>query len=83
MLSVLHQAGGVTIDGATYGYDSAGNRTSKNNLLFNSAEQYAYDAIYQLTQVTQGGAASESYTYDKVGNRLSSVGLSPYTYNTS
>ncbi len=29
LLSVLHQAGSTTIDGASYLYDSAGNRTSK------------------------------------------------------
>ena len=29
LLSVLHQAGAVTRDGATYNYDNASNRTSK------------------------------------------------------
>jgi hypothetical protein len=29
LLSVLHQAGGAMIDGASYSYDNAGNRTSK------------------------------------------------------
>ncbi len=33
LLSVLHQAGGATIDGAGYSYDNAGNRTSKTNYL--------------------------------------------------
>jgi len=31
LLSVLHQAGGVTVDGATYTVDDAGNRTGKTN----------------------------------------------------
>ncbi len=33
--------------------------------------------------MAQGTTTTESYTYDAVGNRLSSLGLSPYTYNTS
>jgi len=44
---------------------------------------YAYDAIYELTNVTQGTNTTESYTYDPVGNRLSSLGVSPYSYNVS
>ena len=83
LLSVLHQAGTVTLDGATYGYDNAGNRTSKTNNLNNVTENYTYNPIYQLTQVTQGLTTSESYSYDAVGNRLSSVGMSSYGYNSS
>lgn len=83
LLSVLHQAGGVTVDGASYNYDSAGNRTSKTNLLNGITEDYTYDAIYQLLQVTQGATTTESYSYDAVGNRLSSLGVLPYVYNSS
>jgi RHS repeat-associated protein len=79
----LHQTGTTTLDGASYSYDSAGNRTAKTNLLNNVAEQYSYDAIYQLTQVVQGATTTESYSYDAVGNRLSSLGMSPYAYNSS
>ena len=44
---------------------------------------YTYDALYELTQVTQGANTTESYAYDPVGNRLSSLGVSPYVNNTS
>jgi RHS repeat-associated protein len=44
---------------------------------------YTYDAIYELSQVTQGANTTESYTYDPVGNRLTSLGVSPYSYNSS
>ena len=37
----------------------------------------------QLTQVTQGGSTTESYSYDAVGNRLSSIGMPLYSYNSS
>ena len=38
---------------------------------------------YELTQVTQGTSTTESYSYDAVGNRLSSVGVPSYNYNSS
>jgi YD repeat-containing protein len=44
---------------------------------------YGYDGIYQLTGVTQGTSTTESYSYDLVGNRLGSLSVSPYTYNSS
>ncbi len=83
LLSVLHQVGGTAIDGASYTHDNTGNRTSKQNWLNGLTENYSYDLIYQLTQVVQGGNTTESYSYDLVGNRLSSLGLSPYQYNSS
>ena len=83
LMNVLHKAGTVTLDGAGYAYDNAGNRTAKTNYLNNMIEQYTYDPLYQLTQVTQGTTTTESYSYDTVGNRLSSLGMSPYAYNSS
>ena len=83
LLNVLHKAGTVTLDGAGYSYDNAGNRTAKTNNLNNITEQYAYDPLYQLTQVTQGTTTTESYSYDAVGNRLSSLDMSSYAYNLS
>jgi RHS repeat-associated protein len=81
--SVLHQSGSTTLDGASYTYDNAGNRTSKTDYLNSVTSNYTYDPLYQLTQVTQGSSTTESYTYDAVGNRLSSLGVSSYSYNSS
>ena len=75
LLSVLHQAGVNTLDGASYTYDSAGNRTAKTNYLNGVTSNYGYDPLYELTQVTQGSSTTESYSYDAVGNRLSSSGV--------
>ena len=83
LLSVLHQKGTTTIDGGTYSYDAAGNRTTKTNKLNNSTSNYAYDSLYQLTGVTQGSSTTEAYTYDAVGNRLTSAALPAYSYNAS
>lgn len=44
---------------------------------------YSYDPIYELTQVVHGATTTESYSYDAVGNRLSSLGVNPYSYNAS
>jgi RHS repeat-associated protein len=83
LLSVLHQAGTNVLDGASYTYDPAGNRTSKTNYLNGTTSNYTYDPLYELTQVTQGGNTSESYSYDAVGNRLSSLGVNSDQYNAS
>ena len=83
LLSVLHKRGATTIDGASYTVDAVGNRTAKTDLRGNGTSNYTYDAIYQLTQVVRGTTTREAYTYDAVGNRLSSLGVSPYTYNSS
>ena len=83
LLTVLHQAGVNTLDGASYTYDSAGNRTAKTNYLNGVTSNYGYDPLYELTQVTQGSSTTESYSYDSVGNRLSSSGVPNYSYNSS
>jgi len=83
LLSVLHQSGSTTLDGASYAVDNAGNRTSRTPQPSGTASNYGYDALYELTGVTQGSTTTESYTYDPVGNRLSSLGVSPYSYNAS
>lgn len=40
LLSVLHQAGVNTLDGASYTYDAAGNRTAKTNYLNGVTSNY-------------------------------------------
>ncbi len=45
--------------------------------------KFGYDNIYELLSVTQGGSTTESYTFDPVGNRLTSLGSAAWSYNTS
>jgi YD repeat-containing protein len=47
------------------------------------ATNYGYDSIYQLLSATPSGGTAEAYTYDPVGNRLSSLGVPSYRYNSS
>ena len=47
------------------------------------ATSYGYDNSYQLTQASQGTTTTESYAYDAVGNRTSSLGVASYTTNSS
>ncbi|HWZ44716.1 MAG TPA: RHS repeat-associated core domain-containing protein [Candidatus Saccharimonadales bacterium] len=63
--------------------DPARSWTSNINDLNNVVSNVAYDNLYQLTGLTQGTSAVESYTYDAVGNRLSAVGGTSYSYNAS
>ena len=83
LLAVLHKVGADIVDGASYSYDAAGNRSSKGNYLNGITSNYTYDPLYELTQVTQGGSTTESYSYDSVGNRLSSSGVPTYSYSPS
>lgn len=83
LLSISHQKSGTTLDGASYAYDNAGNRTSRTALPGTTASNFTPDAIYELTKVMQGSSTTESYTYDAVGNRLSSLGVASYGYNGS
>jgi RHS repeat-associated protein len=83
LLSVTHAMSGTTLDGATYAVDNAGNRTSRTPQPSGTASNYTYDPIYELTQVTQGASTTESYTFDPVGNRLSNLAGSGWSYNSS
>ncbi len=81
---MLHKnSAGTVLDGAAYTYDSAGNRLQRTDKRTGTVLKYTYDNIYQLLTAKQGATTKESYTYDLVGNRLSSLGVSPYTYNSS
>jgi YD repeat-containing protein len=61
LLSVLHQLGGITKDGATYNYDNVGNRTGKTFVQQSDPDpisvvaSYSYDNVYQLTQTQLNG----------------------------
>jgi len=70
------------VENETYGYDLAGNLTSRSGSSWSLG--YGYDAIDRLTSDT-GGSGNRSYGYDPNGNRQSkTVNGSPtaYTYTS-
>jgi RHS repeat-associated protein len=83
LTSVLHQLSGSTIDGATYTVDNGGNRIAKTDQRTSVTTNYTYDSIYQLLSAAQGTTTTESYSYDAVGNRTASLGVSSYVTNTA
>ena len=83
LLSTLHKLGTTTLDGASYTYDPANNRKTRVDKRLSTTLTYTYDNLYQLQTAKQGTTTKETYTYDAVGNRLSSLGMSPYSYNPS
>ncbi|MCL1872749.1 MAG: hypothetical protein FWF85_01355, partial [Clostridiales bacterium] len=60
-------SGGSTIEAFNYGYDLAGNMTSK--LDKKGTTSYTYDADNRLATVTEPGSKVTTYTFDNAGNR--------------
>jgi YD repeat-containing protein len=83
LLSVLHQQGSTTLDGAGYTVDVAGNRTVRTPQPTGTATNYTYDVIYQLSKAMEGATTTENYSYDAVGNRLSDLTTSGWSFNSS
>jgi RHS repeat-associated protein len=65
----------TVIDSFAYTLDGMGNRTSTADRA--GVHNYGYDNTYQLTQATHPNMPLEEFTYDPVGNRLSSEGQAP------
>ena len=62
-----------------YVYDKMDNITQKNTEHGNYG--YTYDELYRLIQANNASQNNETYTYDQVGNRLTSTAASDWTYN--
>ncbi len=61
-----------------YGFDRVGNVTAENS------EAYTYDSLYRLSGVDNSLVADEAYTYDKAGNRTSSIEtVGSWSYNAN
>lgn len=63
----------------SYTYDKMDNITAKNTEAGNYA--YGYDDLYRLNDVKKDTNQTEAYTYDPVGNRLTSATATNWTYN--
>ncbi|MCS6861763.1 MAG: hypothetical protein NZT92_15775 [Abditibacteriales bacterium] len=75
--------------GSEYDYDANDNRLHLYEIDANNnrtaTETYAYDELSRLTSVTYKDNFTQTYTFDKVGNRLTkteSGNTTTYTYNS-
>ena|GEM_PF-949734 len=68
------------LESLKYGYDAAGNVTSKLDQRAEAETTYAYDALNRLTEFNPPGEGSTSYGYDAAGNRTA-AGATTYSYN--
>ncbi len=70
---------GSTVMDYQYGFDNVGNITARNTE--GGAYSYNYDDLYRLTGATPPSLPAESFSYDKVGNRLTSADAQNWNYN--
>lgn len=64
--------GGTSLYEAQYAFDAIGRITGKTETVLGTTHAYAYDydAAGRLAEVRRDGSATENYTYDDNGNRL-------------
>jgi RHS repeat-associated protein len=80
LTNLIHKAsGGSVIDSFAYTYDGAGNRLTRQTP--SESISYQYDNLYRLLRADY--SVTELYSYDPVGNRLSSHISSTYAYNAA
>jgi RHS repeat-associated protein len=70
----------AVLESLKYGYDAAGNVTSKVDQRLESETGYAYDALNRLTEFNPPGEGSTTYGYDGAGNRTEAGGTT-YSFN--
>jgi RHS repeat-associated protein len=86
--SSVNASGATYLIGYEYDYDQIDNRSHlyeiDENNTHTATESYGYDVLARLTSVTYKDSVTQSYTFDKVGNRLSKTegtNTTNYTYN--
>jgi RHS repeat-associated protein len=70
----------TVLESLKYGYDAAGNVTSKLDQRLEQETSYAYDALNRLTEFNPPGEGATSYAYDAAGNRTEAGGTT-YSFN--
>lgn len=78
------QNGATDIQHLTYGYDSAGNMTSRNDVVNTLSESFTFDNLDRLTSAQVAGATAATYDFDVTGNitKKSDMG-DPFLYTTA
>jgi RHS repeat-associated protein len=70
----------TVLEALKYGYDKAGNVTSRLDARLEAETTYTYDALDRLTEFNPPGEGATAYGYDKAGNRTE-AGATTYEYN--
>ena len=70
----------TVLESLKYGYDAAGNVTSKVDQPLEAETSYAYDALNRLAEFNPPGEGATSYGYDAAGNRTEAGGTT-YSFN--
>jgi RHS repeat-associated protein len=70
----------TVLEALKYGYDEAGNVTSKVDQRLEAETTYAYDALNRLTEFNPPGEGVTTYGYDEAGNRTEAGGTT-YAFN--
>jgi RHS repeat-associated protein len=78
LTSLMHTAGGNTLNGNLYTHNNANNISSWTTATTQKA--YTYDAVDRLTNVSNYEMPAENYSYDGVGNRTASHLSATYGY---
>ena len=69
------------ISSFAYTHDNVGNRLTMTET--SGTHNYNYDNIYRLLGALHPAASNESYSYDRVGNRLSSAAEPSWNYDAN
>ncbi|MGH2409557.1 MAG: hypothetical protein ACRDGS_04210, partial [Chloroflexota bacterium] len=75
--AIQKSSGGATLNSYGYGYDAAGNLTSKSTN--GTSTTFSYNAVTELTSAS--GGMNRTYTYDGNGDRISSSDGTAITVN--
>lgn len=74
--------GSGSVQDLTYGWDLAGNLTSRQDSRQGLAEAFTYDDLNRLDQVRLNGSLTLDMGYSSVGNIDSKTGVGTYTYGS-
>jgi len=70
----------TTLESLKYGYNAAGDVTSKIDQRLEQETTYSYDPLNRVTEFNPVGEGATTYGYDKAGNRTE-AGLTTYAFN--
>ena len=71
------------VQNLSYLWDTAGNLSTRQDLLQSLTETFSYDALDRLTLASGPAAQSTAIGYDAIGNLTSKTGVGSYTYHAT